>query len=405
MAITTTLEQLLAPDTEEGIVSVQLAVLQAADPPLPALWWGKTGVAPVLIRADARAVAKLSANIPKIAKGGFLTLAAEADADGAWLDLKASSDFQTDRKTAIATIREVRLTNTTGAPVVVGSAGERWLALQVGSVVHRFRNLAGFTAPAGGIADVLFEAELAGTGPNDAGAWSWITNIAGVTIADGPLGITRPGTEKESSPALVARAISKWNALGRGSNTEAYRYMATTEALVGTVYDGVITRVKVERHAPAPGQVRLTIASADDGSLAVDGANVVAAPVVSLVQDFIDPVTHLGKAPNCTDVLVQSAVWKRIFVEGSVVAVSTELAAAKAAAIAALRAYTAAAEMGGTVDRERTIIGAIARALSADPRNRINLTLPAADVTLAYNEIPYFDVGDGIATGLIWTAA
>lgn len=384
----TTLEDLLNAETEETLYTTQLALLEAKS--FPVTSWQTTAVPRVMANANARVGSKLAVDIPKIAAGFLL-----AKSSGAWLDLLVESNYgglardaatYTERVFVLADVGGVGpLPVTAGQLVVVDSTGTK-----------RLSNIAGAVIPAGGSVEVTFRAEAGGEGYAGTSTWSFETSLPGVSISEGA--ITKVGANEESDASLKQRATDKWSSLGAGANDSAYRYHAK-QALVGTSFAGQVTRVKVREAYPNPGQVTIYIAS--DSTSGTDGAEVFPSgpsTLLETVQNYIDPASKLGVAPNCVDAIVTSAKWKKIALVGTVNALAAEKTAAEANAVAALAAYGSATAIGGTVVFEK-VIEKIMRQLTDDDRNNLTLTSPAADVVLAADEVPYFDF-----TGLAWVA-
>lgn len=485
---TLTLAELLVPETEDSLYATFLGVLAGGG--MPATAWGKTSVPLNLAKAASRADAKAAAQIPTIVKGGLLRYVTDSDVDPSWADLLIESNFGgLERSPATSTERWLRLTDTGGVGPVDINAGEHTI---IGDGALRYVAITNGKVPASGFVDVLFRADRTGEGwAGVVSSWAWETSVPGVSIADAPAGVSKAGTDKESTADYVQRARDQWSALGAGANDAAYRFLVQ-QALVGTADEGRITRVKVREAYPLPGQV--TIYVADDSATGVDGADVVSnidvasavtqtgsgpamtiggiplesysvlveiltggvlgvgtfrvsrdggstwsttqtlaasyvlagtgitltfaagtyvaktsyafsttLSIVSRLQAYLDPPSHLGKAPNCVDVFVVSAKFKAISLVGTVTAVSTERVAAQAAANAALSALAASTVIGGgttaKISREK-IIEKIMRQLTDDDRNDLSLTTPAADVSLSADQVPVFDV-----SGLTWTDA
>lgn len=385
------LETLLAVATEEDVVADELAVLQATPTPFDVTSWAITSVPRVLLAAFARAAQKLYALIPKIAAGGYVKLA-----KGDWLTLLSSENFNEERDTATFAERVIRVTDAGGAPVSF-PAGALVMETSTKLLFTSKLNPDGSTPAlaASSYVDVYFTAAAAGTAYNGAaGTWRQVTAIPGLTFADAPAGVTVPGTEDEPDESLANDDAAKWSTLGSGANDAAHIYNA--KHAPGLDGDEV-TRVKVRRHTPLPGQVTLIVAGPT--SSGADGADALASDIVDAIQEYIDPPSHLGKAPTAVDVFIESAKVKVITITGTVTAISTEKAYAQALAETALNAWAAAAPLGAKISREK-LIGKIMAGLSDEDGNDATITTPAADVVLAANEVPVFNF-----VGLTWVDA
>lgn len=376
---------LISAETEESIAAEQLVLLQAAG--FEVTNWDDTDPGRVLIATDVRSLKKLANVVTLVARGGYLGLS-----EGDWLTLLAEQNFSEDRSLATTCERELRFADDGGAPYT-WIAGDLIVETAAGL---RFRSISGGTLAASGSLDVTFQAESPGTAYNGSTpSWSLVSSYPGVTIADAPAGVTTPGTDEQGDPALITACRAKWGSLGAGANDDAYAYWAThTPGVMATV-----TRVSVARHTPLPGQVTVYVAGGGVGA-AVDGGDALGSADVTAIQDRIDPADHTGKAPNCIDAFVVAAKWKKVTVTGTVVGVATELADAQIAATAALDAWATAFRIGAPKVSREKVIAKIMGELSDDDRNDATITTPAADVTLAADEVPYFDL-----SGLTWTAA
>lgn len=354
---TVTLEDLLAPQTEAAIATTVLGNLSSSG--FPTTSWASTSVPVGLVNSFGRTLADAYTYLPKVAKAGLVKLSS-----GPFLTLLASSNYLEDRAGATRAVRNFRLADTTASPTVIA----------VGDIVIQssdgryYRNSTAGTVPASGTLDLQFTADGTGTAYNaDVAPWSYATALPGVTLTH--LALLTAAVDEESDPSLQTKCTSKWSTLGAGGNDDAYVYHATHTPGVTDV-----ARVKVRRHYPVPGQVTLVLAGV---STTVAGASVTA------VQAYIDPATHLGKAPTCVDVFVEAAV------EVTVAPVATVYRrASKAAAISAEHATTipgiaSDTAIGGTAYRNEFI----QRLMDPDGVVNVVLTTPAADVTLAANEV------------------
>lgn len=105
---------------------------------------------------------------------------------------------------------------------------------------------------------------------------------------------------------------------------------------------------------------------------------------VTKVQAYIDPPSHLGKAPNCVDVLVSSAAAYSLAPVGVVyVSSATYVPTVQAALGSTMTALAEATAVGATVYRTEFI----ERIMALPGVVNVTLATPAADVSLASNEV------------------
>lgn len=352
-----TLEDLLKAQTEAQIASTILGNLKAEKFPTDS--WASTSVPVGLVNSSARALQDAYAYLPKVAKCALVKLSS-----GDFLTIVAASNYLEERKGATFAVRNYRLIDTSGTPTVI-AIGQ----LLVRSADGRYyRNTAGGTLPASGTLDLLFRAEGTGTAYNaDVGPWTLGTTIPGVTVTH--LALITAATDEQSDQSLQDACVAKWSTLGAGANDDAYRYHATHTPGVSEV-----VRVKVRRHYPAPGQVTLVLA----GASATVGAATVAA-----VQAYIDPPSHLGKAPTCVDVFVAAAAEVNVAPIATVYRRAGYAASISAAHAKSIPAIAAETDIGGTAYRAEFIQRLM------DPEGVVNVTLtnPAADTVLAADQV------------------
>ena len=385
---------LLVAETEESLTAAQLGILQSEG--FEVTNWGDFDPNRVQIAADVRTLKALADLIPLITKGGFL-----AESYGNWLTLLASSNYAEARQLATNTQRWLRASDSSGSPTSF-EPGDIVVSSVTGLIYRSiaYSTDAGVTKattgalPANGQLDVLVQAESPGSAYNGATpSWSLISSFPGITLADAPMGVLALGLDEQQDGPLQRACTAKWGTLGAGANDDAWYYLATHTPSVGAA----VSRATVYRHTPLPGQV--TIVVAGPTSAGPDAAPALDSTSVSKIQGYLDPPSHKGRAPNCTEAFVNAAVFKKISVVGTVTGIKTELDGAQAAAVSALNAWAASAPIGGRIAYQK-IIAKILAGLSDDPKNDAAITSPAADVILTSGQVPYFDL-----TGLTWTPA
>jgi len=354
---TVSLADLLTPQSEGAIGTTILGNLKAVG--FPTTSWASTSVPVGLVNAFARTEADAYAYIPRAAAGGLVKLSS-----GAFLTLLASSNYLEERAGATQAIRSFQLADTTGSPTPI-AVGD----LLVESADGRFyRNIEGGTLAASSTLPLKFAAEGTGTAYNaDIAPWGFATPLPGVTLTH--LALVTAAVDEELDPSLQTKCTSKWSTLGAGANDDAYVYHATHSPGATDV-----ARVKVRRHYPTPGEVTLVLAAA---------STTVAPASVTAVQAYVDPPTHLGKAPNCIDVTVEAAVEVALAPVATVYRKPSYAAAVSAAHGTSIPAIAADTEIGGTAYRNEFIQRLM------DPTGVVNvaLTTPAADIVLAANEV------------------
>ncbi len=198
--------------------------------------------------------------------------------------------------------------------------------------------------------------------------------------------LSQAGVDQESDDALRVRCQKKWASLAVGTTDTGFEYWALEAS-------PQVTRAYARESATTAGQVELYLAGA---------AGAVGADVVTAVDNYVQP-----RVPLTSTCVTDSASALAISLVGTVYVKSGQRAAAQAAAEAALAEYIAALPIGGykigsnrIVSRD-AIIGAIVSGSAAHPVAGVvdlNLTTPAADVTIAETEVATLS-----ASGLTWT--
>lgn len=366
-----TVAELLVPMTEDEFIATEIGELAGAG--FPTTTWTSLSVSTGLVRADCKALSALANDVPEVVKQGY---ARDVDDDD-WADLLFESQYNITRKAAIFALRTLRVTDAGGAGPFVRTAGDLTVTMANGL---KFTSTTGGTIPLSGYLDFTFRAEFSGADYNGStSGWTLVTALPGVTVTDpgGTPTFTAQGADKESTESYKARGIARWPELGSSANDDVWKKWAIEG-------DATVTRSLVRRHYPLPGNVTLYIGGA---------AGAVSGGVVANVVAYITP-----REPNVVDSFVSSVVNHAVALTGTVYALAAELTAAKLAFETRLAALQKIWRVGGTVPRE-LLIEKILEPLSDDDRNDLTLTTPPADIALAFNEVPIFDV-----TGLTWTA-
>lgn len=365
-----TVDELLTTLTEDQIKETILA--KVATKGFPVYSWATTSVPRALIAGDARAHLAMAVQIPTIVKGGFLR-----DSTGDWLKSFAESNYLIDARAATFTRRTLRLTDDGAGPLPLAA---RSVIVEAASGLRYVLDEA-VAVPLAGFVDAIFEAEAAGSAYNAAtGSWGFVTAVPGVDVSEPAPTIVDSGTDAEGDDSIKQRAQARWPELGTGSNDPVYEKWAR-EA------DATVTRVKVRRHFPAPGDVTVVVAG---------DAGVLSAPVVAAVVAYIAP-----KAPNCVTAYAVSAAAQTLAVVGTVYALAAELAAGlQARAEARLNALAKALPIGLATLPVELIEEQIMAEMTDDPRNDVDLSAPTIDtVGAGVDYVIGFDL-----SGLVWTA-
>lgn len=373
-----TYSQLLTKITESKAVTVALEVLRVAG--FKVSDWSSTSDARALVNVFGRLVSDASVSVQEIAKNLFVPTST-----GAWLDRLGEDNYDEPRKAAVATRRTLRLHNNTGSLYVLDPG-----AVLVRSTARReFRNINGSpeNIADGATLDVEWEAVETGAAYNaSSSSWELSTPVAGLTVSEPIADITRTGADVESDAEYQTRLTLKWASTDQG-NDDFYAYWSLTNW-------AEVRKVKVlaanNGGTPTPGWVTVYLGGASGG---------VSAAVVDEVQEFFDPTDHLGRAPSCVRVLVESMVTATVQVSGTVYARAAEKDAAKAKFESDLEKYRASLGSGAKVSRER-IVALIMGALTYDEANDLELSQPATDNVLSANQVPSFDL-----SGLTWVAS
>lgn len=177
--MTTTLAQLLTPQTPEQIYATLLGVYQANDFPVQS--WQPGGVERTRLMAFATALADVAGGyIPAAAGGGFLDYATDG-----WLQLTAQELYNILVNEATSTVGNIDLTVAAGAGPYTFNAGD--LIATFTASGNRYINTTAGVLPVGpSTTTVEFRAEFTGAkyaDPSNSGALiSLVTPLPGVTL-------------------------------------------------------------------------------------------------------------------------------------------------------------------------------------------------------------------------------
>ena len=162
--------EILTAKTADQLTTEQLAVMAAADPPLPVTAYQPGSVALTLIDADCDALADVHATVAQLGASAFM-----GEATGDWLTLRAKSTFDLDRILATYTRGTVTLACTALAGPETITPGALVITTPSG-LLYRSTNAANVVVPNNGNVTIPIRAEAAGTDYN--------VSLAGATIVD-----------------------------------------------------------------------------------------------------------------------------------------------------------------------------------------------------------------------------
>ena len=251
--------EILTPKTADTLVTEQLAVMAAADPPLPVTAYQPGSTALTLIEAEAEALADVHTTVGQLGASAFL-----GEATGDWLTLRAKSTFDLDRILASYTVGTVTLASTVLAGAVTITPGAVVIST-TGGLLYRSTNTASITVASGGTASVPMRAEGSGTDYNVSLAGATIVTPAAaglsVSAASGVSWITTTARNEETDAELVTRCRARWATLAvAGCGTRAaYTYNLLSALMVDGVTSCGVTRVGFLA-PPGDGSVPIRIA-------------------------------------------------------------------------------------------------------------------------------------------------
>lgn len=331
-----TLDQLLTEQSEDEVLASMLAVLTGLG--FQATSWQPTSWQRIFLQLFAKVWSTFTTTIAQIAAGGYTTLA-----QSGWLTLLARYIYDLERIDPVATVGQILLTSSAGAPVHTFAAGDLIIADAPDGTAgaNTFTCTEGGTLGPDSTLSVEFVADVAGVAANlppGTTLYLW-TPLVGVEATNPALApesttwITTPGQDEESDARLAARCIGRWSRLTYGNTEGAYRGWAL-EAL--------------------PDLARVAVLGAEgDGSITIIGATTIG----GLTGDQEDAITDyiygvldgIGRRPINDIVTVQSAV---VVTSPALVVTSyvlpSEAAATPTRTSTALTTYFGSLPIGGT---------------------------------------------------------
>lgn len=355
-----TLAQLLTPSSEDESLATILSILDGLG--FTASSWESGSVQRTFVQLLARLHSSATNTTLAITKGRYNDLA-----EGDWLTLKSSSDFDNERIPAVAT----RVKMTISDPNSVGPT-----TIVISQLVAKdqdgftYRNIDGGTIPVGGSLTLQFDAETPGATNPDTLELS--TPLAGYTAAKAAVDpIVIPGAAAESDERLRTRNRSKWATMAYAEPQDAY--IAWTLAASPS-----ITRAFVDDLNPrGPGTLDIYCAGP---------SGPVPGPVLVTVIDYIEGnIDGISRRPLGSDVQAFSASSATVTITGTLyVAPSYNLTATRDTVNAAIEALLETLPVGGTVllaELYSTIMGVTGV-------TNVHLTAPTSDTTVAVTSVP-----------------
>lgn len=372
----TTLADLVTPMTRTDAEAAIYAALAARG--VTTTGWKPGAVVRAIVTAFAIVIAALSQLQAMIAKSGFLDLA-----EGDWLTAVASYVYGVTRDSGSFATGTVTLTNA-GAGVYSGSAGD--LIFSNSTTGKQYRNTGSYNLLATSTLDVAVQAIELGSAStaNPTAIDTLVTTLTGVTCSNA---VAIVGTDAEEDEALRIRCREKTGAASPNGPKDAYGYFARSAVRSDGTSIGV-TRVKSV--PDGFGNLDVYVATATGGvtgtysNPATDLGAVHAAIQANCVPIGITEVTH-------TATLHSIAVTYELWVRDSVSMTSAQLQAAISTAITTYlsRQPIGGEVVGGTgyiyVSALSAVIGSC---VPAGGLVRVDVTLPAANVTIAATEAP-----------------
>jgi uncharacterized phage protein gp47/JayE len=363
-----TFDELMVPITRDQFVESMLQIL--ADLGLPTTAWQEVSAVREIIYAAANSDAILSDSITPAARAGLLDYT-----EGDWLTLTASQVYGVARILATIATGDIMLTESDGTPHTFAAGDVRVLNEDTGKT---YTNTEGGSLSANGTLTIAFAADEPGSGSDlvDGQTLSLITAIPGVApswVAD------LLGQDQETDAALRDRCRDSMAAASPNGPRDAYDYFAKS-----TLRDDG-TAIGVTRSKTVEANATVTVYVAD-----ADGA--ITSPDVAFIQDNIDlhvvPTGFTGIVLSASTLGISVALSLRRTVDAS-----SSQAGLETLITAAIASYFSSIPVGGETSQtfhgvfKSTIVQRVRNA-GGDNVADVVVTLPAADVALANNEVP-----------------
>jgi hypothetical protein len=372
----TTLADLLTTETWDTLLDRMLTTLRGLG--FPTGSWHTTSVPRRLLTAVAQALSQASTLIYQVTSGGLL----ETSSSG-WLTLLAKNVFGLTRTPARTTIGTFEIEDTGGTGPHSIAAGQLYFATATGL---QFVNTTAFTVGLLGDADFEVMATTAGAAWNVAADMVTVmqTPIPGLTFKTGETSfnpasdwITTEGLDEQDDESLKTDCINRWATLGYGQNADWWEY----QIKLTPVYGSGFARVSVVTASAGEGELTLYVGGTDS---TISGAAEAAA------QSYANDIKGA-----CETIIVQACGEETITCTAVIYAYAAYAAGAKAKAETALREYLRTIPVGQTFVYYNQIVDALQYS-TTEVRNVV-MTVPAADVALAADEIPVIGSFAGVS--------
>ena len=367
--MTVTFEELMTPVPQSEVLAASIEVAQ--DLELPVTSWQETSVAREMMYISAQTGANVSAALTPIARGGLLDYA-----EGPWLTLLAAQQFDVTRIQSTFATGNIRLSNSTATPHTFAAGDVRLINDQTGAT---YTNQTGGTLAASpGTLTLEFSADEPGSASDftSGQTLTLVVSIPGVTaswVAD------LLGTDEELDPALRQRCRDSLGRASPNGPAAAYDYFAKSTLRPDGTNVGVTRTRRIEANAT----VYVYVADPD---------GVVTSEDVELIQENIDA----NCVPTGFTAVVASASTLAIAISMTLTPSPTsteDQATTQTRITAAIADYFSTIGVGGDdaasfrgvyLSTLITIIRVAAGSAVVD----VTLSLPAADVALAVNQVP-----------------
>jgi hypothetical protein len=349
---------LIVSQTKDEIFNAALRIAELVG--LPTSTWRAGDPTRTLFRAMAETTEARDLVAAELAKSAFLE-----HAEGDWLTLRAEDVYGVTRETETFAAATVTIDNTGGGVYEIEPGGlifsnsETGMTYQNQSTV----SIAALTSDIS-VSVVAQTAGSAGSAAEDEIDTIVSPTLIGVEVTASTAAI---GTDAQSDVGLREQCLATLGALSPNGPADAYEYVARNSELTGV--QGV-TRARSDGDN-ATGDVTLYVATT---TAALDAGS------VSAIQDAVD----LWATPLCTNCTVTGAT-----PQTQAVTLTGVPSSAQTIVEAALTAYYASVDLGGTLARS-AIASAVHVACAAEgiTVTSVGVTSPASDVVLAANRFP-----------------
>lgn len=368
--MTTSLASLLVQETKAAIYQKGLDIAESIG--LPVTSWRAGDPTRALFHLESEILATLEELVVNFIKAGFLDYAT-----GIWLKILAEQVFGVTVPGATYATTTLRLTNTKGGVFDI-EAGD--LTVKNPATGATYHNTTGghLASGPGATLDITIEADEAGSASSsDAGEITeLVTTLPGVTCSNAAAAV---GVDEQDEATTRQQCRDKLGSLSPNGPKDAYAYVARNKDLTGT---GAVTRVRVVSESTT-GDVTVYVAG-PSGTVAAPDLALVEAAIATWATPLCITPTVLSATPVTVPVTYTLWIYK---------SVNKTSAEVQADVTAALEAMFAARPIGGDIVPpasgalfkslvESTIRGTFSQAF------RVSVSAPAADVTLAANEVP-----------------